>query len=364
MGIVDGRLHRRVSFFSLCLLDRLIASCTQLHLWRGIDNSGVAAGHRQGSDANVVVGRTVGTALRLSYCWFAHQRFSLLSLSHHENNTTRGNREETGAAPPIAMYGALNAVLFATYNRSLAQLAQLSPPPGDAGSSSSGTATAAIWTAGAIGGLATSVISTPSELVKCRAQLSSSSASSWSIARELVATHGLRGLYIGGVVTSLRDAVGYGFYFAVYHAVRQGCFGDGGGGGAAVLVAGGIAGMATWASVYPLDVVKTRVQAQALPSLSGALSPPSAEGRPLLGGSSRSRAGEGRMWHGGYGARACARMALAQGGWTVFFDGLGIWCVSVSVLLAASQVLTCVRGKYDSGLFGISSRTRSLPHSL
>ena len=120
--------------------------------------------------------------------------------------------------------------------------------------------------------------------------------------------------------------------------------------------------MATWASVYPLDVVKTRVQAQALPSLSGALSPPSAEGRPLLGGSSSSRAGEGRMWHGGYGARACARMALAQGGWTVFFDGLGIWCVSVSVLLAASQVLTRVRGKYDSGLFGISSLTRSLPH--
>ena len=199
----------------------------------------------------------------------------------------------------------------------------------------------AVWTAGAIGGLATSVISTPSELVKCRAQLSASASaasSSWSIARELVATYGLRGLYIGGVVTSLRDAIGYGFYFAAYHGVRQGCFGGddgggggGGGGGTAALVAGGIAGMATWASIYPLDVIKTRVQAQVLPPL------PGAEGRPLLGNSSRSAAGQGRMWHGGYGARTCAWMALAEGGWKVFFDGLGV-CMARAFLVCIPPV--------------------------
>ena len=262
-------------------------------------------------------------------------------------------------APPIVAYGALNAVLFATYNRSLARLAELSRPPLPP--------TIAVWTAGATSGLATSAISTPSELVKCRAQLSapaSTASSSWGIARELVATYGLRGLYIGGVVTSLRDAIGYGFYFATYHGVRQGCFGgddcdgSGGSGGsssAAVLIAGGIAGMATWASIYPLDVIKTRVQTQVLPSLPGA-----AEGRPLLGNSSRSAAGQGRMWHGGYGARACAWMALAEGGWKVFFDGFGIWYVSASVPYVAGQGADL--WKYGQGVFGIPPRP--LAHSL
>ncbi|KAJ9626404.1 hypothetical protein H2203_004036 [Taxawa tesnikishii (nom. ined.)] len=50
------------------------------------------------------------------------------------------------------------------------------------------------WLAGAIGGLATFVVSAPTELVKCRAQQG-----------------GLRGLYWGGAVTSIRDGVGYGF---------------------------------------------------------------------------------------------------------------------------------------------------------
>ncbi|KAE8368701.1 mitochondrial carrier domain-containing protein [Aspergillus caelatus] len=33
-----------------------------------------------------------------------------------------------------------------------------------------------------------------------------------------------------------------------------------------VLLCGGVAGVATWASVYPLDMIKTRLQAQGLPS--------------------------------------------------------------------------------------------------
>jgi solute carrier family 25 carnitine/acylcarnitine transporter 20/29 len=71
-----------------------------------------------------------------------------------------------------------------------------------------------------------------------------------------------------------------------------------------VLVAGGIAGCVTWASVYPLDVVKTRVQTQI-------------DSEPLLG--------EGRKWHGGMGSWGCARAAYRQGGFSVFFDGLGVW---------------------------------------
>ncbi|KAK0840083.1 hypothetical protein LTS02_017293 [Friedmanniomyces endolithicus] len=62
---------------------------------------------------------------------------------------------------------------------------------------------------GALGGLATFVVSAPTELVKCRAQVSSQS--SLEVTKALWKRGKLRELYLGGGVTSVRDAVGYGF---------------------------------------------------------------------------------------------------------------------------------------------------------
>jgi len=111
-----------------------------------------------------------------------------------------------GAAAPVVGYGALNAILFMTYNRSLALLNTGTPnewperPPAWS-----------IWTAGALGGLATFFVSAPTELVKCRAQVSHPPRSSWDVTKDLWKQGGLRGLYMGGGITSVRDAVGYGF---------------------------------------------------------------------------------------------------------------------------------------------------------
>jgi solute carrier family 25 (mitochondrial carnitine/acylcarnitine transporter), member 20/29 len=77
------------------------------------------------------------------------------------------------------------------------------------------------------------------------------------ILREVYDSKGIRGLYFGGMITSLRDSIGYGFYFWGYEGakmvllsetdserVRMG----------KMLTAGGIAGCLTWASVYPLGL--------------------------------------------------------------------------------------------------------------
>ncbi|RYP64204.1 hypothetical protein DL769_006750 [Monosporascus sp. CRB-8-3] len=165
----------------------------------------------------------------------------------------------TGTAAPVVGYGALNALLFVSYNRSEAAI------NGALGLSSNLWTT---WFAGAIGGLATWIVSAPTELIKCRAQLASPPVSSWTIARDVLRREGVRGLYFGGVVTALRDSIGYGFYFWSYELsskwVESGrqdsAFAQD---ATKVLLCGGLAGIVTWASIFPLDVIKTRVQTQA-----------------------------------------------------------------------------------------------------
>ncbi|KAJ4321173.1 hypothetical protein N0V94_003013 [Neodidymelliopsis sp. IMI 364377] len=117
----------------------------------------------------------------------------------------RGQFENAGTLvrAPILGYGALNALLFMTYNRTLTLLSDSPAAP---------NSFAKVWLAGATGGFASFVVSAPTELIKCRAQVSTERhATSWSIAKQIWMKDGIRGLYYGGGITSIRDAVGYGF---------------------------------------------------------------------------------------------------------------------------------------------------------
>lgn len=224
------------------------------------------------------------------------------TASSYVHQFERASSLITGTAAPVLGYGALNALLFVSYNRSQAAINDaLSLPPNIWTS----------WVAGAIGGLATWVVSTPTELIKCRAQLSSPPQSSWSITREIVRKDGIRGLYFGGVVTALRDSIGYGFYFWSYDLSTQLMASNRKDPSPAenamkVLLCGGLAGVATWASIFPLDVIKTRVQAQTLDG----------DSRQLLAGQEVSRK---RL-----GAMGIAKQAYREEGSRVFFRGLTI----------------------------------------
>ncbi|TGZ84185.1 mitochondrial carrier [Ascodesmis nigricans] len=198
-----------------------------------------------------------------------------------------------GSAAPILGYGALNGLLFASYTRSLSLL------PGSTSSNPS------YFTAGIVSGIATFIVSAPSETIKCRAQILN--VSSWEVVKAL----GVRGVFTGGMVTLVRDAVGYGFYFKSYEEMRAR--------GVGVLLAGGIAGCVSWASIYPLDVVKTRVQTVVEGELRGG-----GERRALL---ERSRRG---------GAWECAKRAYLEEGMGVFFRGLGV-CMARAFLVNAVQ---------------------------
>ena len=85
--------------------------------------------------------------------------------------------------------------------------------------------------------------------------------------------------------------------------------------------------MITWASIFPLDVIKTRVQTQI--NLFGRAQGGSSDARSaLLGVLER---GEGRK----VGAMEMARVAYREEGMRVFFRGLGVCSVRAFVVNAA-----------------------------
>ena len=190
--------------------------------------------------------------------------FTSPALAAQEAGLKRFTSLFRGAAAPILGYGAVNSILFVTYNRSLKFMEPSIFDP----TKLAGVDLGKIWLAGAVGGLACWVVSAPSELIKCRTQLQvDGQTSTYGTAINVLKQHGVRGLYQGGTITSIRDSLGYAWYFWSYELSKRLLLSrqpdpflepkasD-------VLIAGGIAGVVTWASVFPLDVVKTRVQTQ------------------------------------------------------------------------------------------------------
>ena len=280
-----------------------------------------------------------------------------------------------GLPAPVATYGALNAVLFASYNRSLALVSPASHRQAGATRTSP-----AHFLSGAVAGLATFFISTPTEVVKCRAQVAESShppgssrgssgppgksPNSWTIARGILVKEGVRGFFVGGAVTALRDAIGYGFYFAAYEAGKEiygrvvgseGAFGpaavrstagekrpdepSGSSEAVKILLCGGVAGVATWVSVFPLDVVKTRVQTQGmLPGLVGRDAVPSSSESDSLLPSRRNGGEDGTDQSAKFqrkGAWTIAKEAYATEGLSVFWRGIGLCCARAFIVNAA-----------------------------
>ncbi|KAF7185419.1 putative mitochondrial carrier C29A3.11c [Pseudocercospora fuligena] len=103
------------------------------------------------------------------------------------------------------------------------------------------------------------------------------SGGSMATARRLVRDRGIQGLYAGYRLHLLRDTVGTAIYFMTYESAKQ-LMGNARGKSAtspyAVIVAGGLCGIVSWAcavvaAIYPVDVAKTLYQKALLSAGSG-----------------------------------------------------------------------------------------------
>ncbi|CAO1629869.1 unnamed protein product [Sympodiomycopsis kandeliae] len=173
-----------------------------------------------------------------------------------------------GVTSPMLGVAAMNACIFGSYG--LALRFQTSPE------SSSHATLGHIMLAGCASGIASSFITSPIELLKIREQLDYSSKGAKPQTLQILKSiwkneNGLKGLYRGLRVTCLRD-LGYGPYFLSYEIINRILLSlhDVNSVGPSppqlsnleLALSGSIAGVLAWVSTFPIDCIKTRIQAQ------------------------------------------------------------------------------------------------------
>lgn len=127
--------------------------------------------------------------------------------------------------------------------------------------------------AGAAAGAIQCVICCPMELAKTRMQMQGTGEKKKSTRKlyknsldclvRIYRREGLSGVNRGMLTTLIRETPGFGVYFLAYDVLTRslGCEADDRYMIPKLLFAGGMAGIASWLSTYPVDVIKSRLQA-------------------------------------------------------------------------------------------------------
>lgn len=166
----------------------------------------------------------------------------------------------TGVASPLISLTLLNMTNFSSYAFLSRKILDLSE---------GGITTAfqpRVFVAGATVGTIASMISTPFELVKIQMQFSARSSTgkkfSGSIAacRHILREYGVRYLYSGHAINTVREMVFLGTYFFTYEHLKYFFSHTLIGPSIGVPLSGGLAGAVGWFVSFPLDCIKTQIQ--------------------------------------------------------------------------------------------------------
>ncbi|KFO58292.1 Solute carrier family 25 member 48, partial [Corvus brachyrhynchos] len=176
----------------------------------------------------------------------------------------------------IGIYSSMVSMVFGVYSNTLRFLSRLHH--GDAAAAPSLTD---MTVASLVAGVLSVGIGTPVELVKIRLQMQTQPYTKGSPGvgsmvpgspvyrgpihcfRTILQKEGIAGVYRGNVAMLLRDVPGYYAYFIPYAMFCDWITPDGSisPNPSSIWVAGGVAGAVSWAVCTPMDVVKSRLQA-------------------------------------------------------------------------------------------------------
>ena len=159
-----------------------------------------------------------------------------------------------GMLSPMAGVGLINAIIFGVQGN----LSRVLEP----GLSSQ-------CVAGGIAGAIQSIVCCPMELAKTRVQIQSSAKKtyhgSFDCLQKIFKRNGVKGCYRGMSITLLRETPSFAIYFGTFELFCQALTPEGDSidciGPMSLLLAGGLSGISSWVLTYPIDVVKSRFQA-------------------------------------------------------------------------------------------------------
>lgn len=183
----------------------------------------------------------------------------VLTLSYYSSPTFRASFR--GIASPLVTLAPSNAIVFFVENQVLNRL--------------NGTSVRHHIVAGMAAGITQGVINSPTELIKIQMQVSCSTKykSSFECAKSIYREHGLRKFGTGFRSTLAREIPAFGIYFGIYEALLLSAGYDNQAHGISEtlkpFVCGGVAGVGSWYLTYPIDCVKTRIQANNLDAKTG-----------------------------------------------------------------------------------------------
>lgn len=160
-----------------------------------------------------------------------------------------------GMSSPMAGVAAVNAIVFGVYGN----IQRNTSDPDSLYSH---------FLAGTAAGLAQSFICSPMELVKTRLQLQDNLpkgavkfSGPMQCTRSIWRKEGFRGVFRGLGITAARDMPGFSSYFVSYELMVRSVANPS---PFTILMAGGLAGTISWLLTFPIDVVKSRLQADGM----------------------------------------------------------------------------------------------------
>ena len=165
-----------------------------------------------------------------------------------------------GSLPPIMSVGASVSIQFGV-NENVKKLFQ-------AYNNGKKMSFAQLYACGALAGFFNSFVTTPAEHIRIKMQtqpkVNPLYAGSIDCMKKVYSLYGLKGLYRGAVPNILREGIGYGAFFSSYAKLMDHFMKPGQTKKDVSLsiigFSGVIAGILLWATVFPIDVIKTRMQ--------------------------------------------------------------------------------------------------------
>lgn len=179
--------------------------------------------------------------------------FDTIKVRMQMGSAISGSNLFRGIGAPVTMAALVNATIFSSFGYNARIWDEYFPQAPRLWKNVAG---------GAVAGVVSSFLLCPSEHIKVRLQ------SQKGVYRHtidalvnIVKSHGLVGLYRGLFATMTRQVPGFGVYFGAFDPIKEQCRTWGvEQDWLACILAGGTAGSLSWATVYPTDLIKSRIQ--------------------------------------------------------------------------------------------------------